>query len=66
MLSNDLALDEVEINLDDSDEMDRREEVENDDKLNQVDHDLNTFDDFANSLDLAINKNENMATIKKQ
>ena len=65
MLSTDLAL-EVEINLDDSDEIDQREGEENGDKLNQVDHELNTFDDFANSLDLAINKNENMATIKKQ
>lgn len=62
MLSNDLALDEVEINLDDSDEIDQRA---GEDKLNEVEHDLNTFDDFANSLDLAINNNDNMATVKK-
>lgn len=57
----DLQLDEVEINLDDSDELDRQ----GTNKLNEVDTDLNTFDDFANSLNEAIDSHQNMAVPKK-
>lgn len=56
-LANDLVLDDVDINLDDSDELDNVNNRE--DKFNQIDNDLNNFDDFANSLNDAIGNNTN-------
>lgn len=54
-----LDLDDVDINLDDSDEMDNRIDL---DKLNVVDNDLiNAYDDFANTLNHDIDNKENMA-----
>lgn len=59
MSGRSLDLDEVDINLDDSDEMDNRIDL---DKLNVVDNDLiNTYDDFANTLNDDINNKDNMA-----
>ena len=59
-LANDLALDDVDINLDDSDEMDN---VNNRDDLN---NDLNNFDAFATSLDQAIGNNQNISQNKEE
>lgn len=58
-MANDLALDDVDINLDDSDEMEgnNNDNLNNridSDKLNAVDNDLDAYDDFANSLNKAI------------
>lgn len=58
--ATDLAL---EINLDDFDDLDQRD---GDAKLDDVDNDLNTFDDFANDLNIAIDNKENMSKDKKE
>jgi hypothetical protein len=58
-LANDLALDDVDINLDDSDELENVNTRE--DKFHSaLDPNLNTFDDFATSLDQAIGKTDNI------
>lgn len=50
--------------MDDFDEMDNPNR-DSADKLNEVDNDLNTFDDFANTLNMAIDSKDNMAKAKK-
>lgn len=59
-LADDLALDDVDINLDDSDELDNVNNREV--KMNTVDRDLNSFDDFAISLNQAIGNHDNILT----
>ena len=56
-----MALDDVDINLDDSDEMDN---VNNRDA--NLDNDLNNFDAFATSLDQAIGNNQMIPQNKEE